>query len=292
MNRFCYFLLLFLQWQVGAFEMSQLPLSDFAAASFPKLHASCFIIVKKDTNLVVHEKNSCCLINTGTFDDWVLPKIENAHEFARQIGAKSTTFLESTSSFAGESKSTLYDMCLMCEHLKLRDIRFFKSAMSGVGCAFNFKNKNACEFVCILYGANSEKELLQDKQRIETWLEQFFVFDAAQKNDSISQIPVLYGVEPNVPFSYDGEKHLLLLSKKYPEQIHKVSRYRTLLRAPVAEGDELGVVMYQTNVFKNPISKIVKAKRPVKAISPFKRIPASFRYIVFGTTEKRNKSSE
>jgi D-alanyl-D-alanine carboxypeptidase len=269
--------------------MSQLPLSDSVNASFPKLHSSCFIIVSKDTDLVVHEKNSCRSINTGTFDDLVRLKVDDVHEFARQVGAKDTVFIESTNSSAGESKSTLYDMCLMCAQLKLSDTRLFKSAMSGIGCTFSFRNKNACEFICVLYGASSESALLQDRQRIEAWLEQFFVFDAAQKNGSTSQIPVLYGVEPNIPFRYDKEKHLLLLSKKYPGQVHKVSRYRTVLRAPVAKGDELGIVMYQTNIFKNPIPKIIKAQYPVKAISPLKRIFASFKYIVFGTTEGRKR---
>ena len=289
----------------ASFETSQLPLSDKVLKSFPSLKASCFIITNKNCNIVLHEKNSDKKISTGTFDEFVFSKnSEELNAYLSKIGIKNSNFVRNEHSFSGESKSTLYDMCcIFNDKLKSSEqkkiiknisevqICFFKSAMSGVGCAFRYKNNSSCDFICVLYGLSSEDSALKDAQNITKWLDQFFVFNASENGNLSIKIPVLYGHKEDIIFD-DYFDHFVILSKKYSKQVNRIFRYRTLVKAPVNFGDELGFIFYLTDIFKNPIVKVIKSRDQIEKSNGFKCIVDSILYIIFGPTAHQVKSKD
>lgn len=289
----------------ASFETSQLPLSDKLQKSFPSLNTSCFVISNTNCNIVVHERNSDKKINTGTFDEFVFSEdFQNLKMHLSKIGVKDSDFIKTENSFSGESKSTLHDMCCIfndklksskktefIKNISGMKICFFKSAMSGIGCAFKYKNKENCEFVCVLYGESCEENSLRDAKSIIKWLDQFFVFNALE-NESVSiKIPILYGSKNDISFDNSGDC-FVMLSKKHSKQVNKIFRYRTLMKAPVNFGDNLGFVLYLSDIFKNPIVKVIKSKDKIEKSNGFKCVIDSILYAIFGSTAYKVKSKD
>jgi D-alanyl-D-alanine carboxypeptidase len=302
--------------------MSQLPLSAHIKNSFPKnLKATCFIISNIETGIVLHEKNSKRKIHSGTFNNIVfvasVSKSENLtpqslndvrqlagdinisevmNNYAAKSGATDSNFF-GLSRYVEKSKTTLYDMCCIFENsyktIKTRqlfrnDIRgieicFFKSAMSGVGCAFSIKNKNGARFACILYGLLSEKDALNDAKLIAKWLDQFFIFQSAKKGDFIAEVPVFYGKQRQIKLEIN-EDHFLLMSEKYSTKIRKTERYVAKIAAPVKIGDDLGRIFYLTEVFENPVTKRINSRQSIMKGGKLQAITDTFYYVIFGTT--------
>jgi hypothetical protein len=306
----------------ACFKTEQLPLSEIIKKSFPKeLHATCFIISNTETDLVLHEKNSKYKIHSGTFNNIVfivsllkncnfaIQSLNDAELFAKDMnasevmnnyavksGATSSNFF-GLSQHVEKSKTTLYDMCcifknsyeiLKAKQLFQRDVRdfdicFFKSAMSGIGCAFSYKNKNEARFICVLYGLLSGKDALNDARLIVKWLDQFFVFQSAKKGDFIAEVPVFYGKQQQAKLEIN-ENHLLLLSKKYPAKVKRILKYISKIAAPIKFEDNLGRIFYLTEIFENPIVKQIKSNGSIKKGGKFKTIIDAFCYVIFGTT--------
>ena len=234
-----------------AFEKNQLPISDALEKTFPEIKSHCYIIVNIDTGLVLTERNSDKKIEGGTFCDI----------------------------YGGKRTTTLYSMS---KQIKYSEIRFFKSDMSGIGCAYRFKNENGANFVCVIYGEESEEDATDDVKKINTWLNQFYLYKL-NKNQCGMTIPILYGTPPYIcPAAL--EKDTILLSKTLPKCVNRVYRYRTLMKAPVKKGDKVGYVLYYTSIFKNPITTIMYAKQYVTKKSWYKCIYDSIKYIIFGSS--------
>ncbi|MDR2666864.1 MAG: hypothetical protein LBB34_01960 [Holosporales bacterium] len=302
--------------------MEQLPLSATVKNSFPKsLRATCFIISNIETGVVLHENNSKRKIHSGTFNNilFAVSISKNANfsfhslddmkqlannvnvsevmnNYAIESGATNSNFF-GLSQYVEKSKTTLYDMCcifknsyetIKAKQLLRNDIRdvdicFFKSPMSGVGCAFFIKNKNGAEFICVLYGLLSEKDALSDARLIAMWLEQFFVFQAAKKGDFIAEIPVFYGKQPKINLEIN-EDHLLLMSKKYQTKITRTIKHIAKIAAPINVDDEFGQIFYLTEIFENPVVKRIKSCQAVMKGSKLQTIIDAFYYVIFGTT--------
>lgn len=282
-------------WAI-AFETSQLPLSESLQKSFPKIKASCFIISNKKSGIIVNEKNSKFRIHSGSFNDIVFElakadfcektkgfdeaKIMN--DYAKRVGGKDSVFFD-VSSCNVENKTTLYDMCCIFENFNSKNICFFKSAMSGVGCGFHFKNHNDCEFSIVLYGLSTKEEAIEDIKSISSWLDQFFEYRVSKKGETFAKIPVFYGKSKIVDI-FLSDDHFLLLSKNLNDKIMKISRYRTMLHAPVDLNYQIGVIFYQTSVFQNPITKVVLSEKKVQKSCRFKTVLDSVFYVIFGSS--------
>ena len=230
-----------------AFSMSQLPLSDNVATTLPKINTNCYIIINLDTKLVLTEKNSKHIVDSGTF---------------RTI-------------YGGKENITLYEMSLLVTG---EGIKFFESPMSGVGCACKYKNKHGAMFLCLIYGEETQIEAYKDCAQIKEWLEQFYIYESSEKEDV--KIPVLYG---NSTISLTGytEKHFIM-SINLKRRIEKILRYRTIMKAPINKGAEVGYVMYYTGVFKNPVIEKIYCPVDIKKNRWFKCIYESVRYLIFG----------
>ncbi|MDR0942153.1 MAG: hypothetical protein LBM19_00855 [Holosporales bacterium] len=264
------------------FEASHLPLAGNISASFPKLKATCFIIANKETSLVLHEKNSRYKIHGGAFGDLI------------------------ASPYGDEEKTTLYDMCeafaesfdslrnkpKLLENINGVEICFFKSPMSGVGCAFKYKNKNSCGFFCALYGLSTKEEAINDAKSIANWLDQFFVFNASKQGELIAEVPVFCGEQNRIKLTI-SEDHNLLTSQNYSKQITKISRYRTAVAAPINEDDNLGAVFYATEIFQNPVVRQLTSDITIKKADVTKVVKDSFAYLIFGASyyEQKRKIS-
>jgi hypothetical protein len=234
-------------------ETSQLPISEMLRASFPKLKAPFFVIISKKANVVLHENSSSIRVSSSIFESDDL---------------------------------TLLDIC----KLSTRDILFFQSGIFN-GCAFKYKNKNSCEFHCALYGVFSKEDMSADIQAVSKWLDQFFIYIPAKKNELVAKIPVFYGDTNEMELRLNDD-HFVLLSERCNRNIVKVFRYRTALRAPVIADFQVGWAFYKTDVFQNWISKTIKSSTVIGKSGRFKAICDSFSYIIFGAPSDTNKEKE
>ncbi len=234
---------------VNAFETDQLPVSDEIAKTFPKLNSGCYIVVNIDTNIVVTSLNAEELIDTGTFRDvYDVPQ-----------------------------SASLYEMAT-----KFTDGRiFFQSEMSGNGVAIQYTNKHGANFIILVYGESTKENAITDLERIQAWLEQFYIYDIKQPEKRL-YIPVIYGEQSITKFNI-ATTQPILLSSQGSKKIEKVLRYRTILRAPVNANDEIGYILYYTDLFKNPIQKTIKAEYNIKKSSWFQCICDSVKYLIFGS---------
>ena len=260
--------------------MRQLPISDALASTFPQLKASCFIIVNPKTNLVVHERNSCQRISMGTFIN-VIGGDRNVDD---EDEAVSTLIEMSRFFYKSAIPNITKKICGM-------NICFFNSVMSGTGCAFLYKTPNSSEFICLMYGEESEATSLVDAKKICGWLDQFFEYKIPESHEEEINIPVIYGTRHSIHFT-EPSKQYILLSKKFSQRVNKIWRYRTIMKAPIGVGDELGYILYQTDIFKNPITKTINANENFEKAGWFKCICDSVMYLIFGSTMNISKKRE
>ena len=230
-----------------AFSTSQLPLSDEVAATLPKLNTNCYIIINLDTKLVLTEKNSKHIVDSGTF---------------RTI-------------YGGKKKMTLYEMSLLVTG---EGIKFFESPMSGVGCTYKYQTRHGAMFLCVIYGEATQIEAYTDCAKINKWLEQFYIYESSEKEDV--KIPVLYGTS-DISLNGYTKKHFII-STKLKSRVEKIYRYRTIMKAPINKDAEVGYVMYYTGVFKNPIIEKIYCPVYIKKNRWFKCIYDSVKYLIFG----------
>jgi hypothetical protein len=231
-------------------ETSQLPISETLRNSFPKLKSPFFVIINKKANVVLHENCFNTRVNAKMFDD---------------------------------DNITLLDIC----KLSTKDILFFQSGIFN-GCVFRYRNKNSCEFNCAIYGVFSKEDMSADIKAISKWLDQFFIYAPAKKNELIAKIPVFYG-ETNEMELRLTDDHFVLLSENYSKNIVKVFRYRATLRAPVLADSPVGWTFYKTDLFQNWITKTIKSSTAIDKSSRFKAIRDSFSYVIFGAPLSTNK---
>lgn len=234
---------------VNAFDAGQLPVSDKVAQTFPKVNSGCYIVVNIDTNIVVTSLNAEKRIDAGTFCD--IYDVKQA--------------------------TTLYEMVT-----KFTDERmFFQSEMSGNGVAIRHINKHGATFIILVYGEPTKENAITDLEQIQAWLEQFYIYDIKQSEKRL-YIPVIYGKQSVIKFNI-ATTQPILLSSHVSKKIEKVLRYRTILRAPVNANDEIGYILYYTDLFKNPIQKTIKAEYNIEKSSWFQCICDSVKYLIFGS---------
>jgi hypothetical protein len=156
------------------------------------------------------------------------------------------------------------------------------------GCAIKIKNANNEDFYCVLYGASSFKALEEDIENIKTWLVQFFTYKVSISGEKIAEIPVFYGEKDSCIASIK-EEHFVILSKYLNKNITKTSVYRTMLEAPVMSGENIGVVTYNTSIFKNNIIKYILTDEHIEKANKLKIILDSIAYIIFGSPYRKTK---
>ncbi|MDR0695681.1 MAG: hypothetical protein LBF56_02850 [Holosporales bacterium] len=217
------------------------------------------------------------------------------NEYARNCGAEMSIFSLASVSF-GSNMTTPYDMCcifdsslgaingtcLAQQAIPGGLVYFFKSVASGVGCAFTYTNKSSCKFLGILAGLSSERDALHDVGVISKWLDQFFIFCASRAGDRVADIPVLYGKRPQVEVVIPQDSQILM-AHGCSRHLLKIYRYRTILPAPVSTNDEIGIVIYVTEIFRNPLSKPIKPGANVARSDTFHTLLDSFTYVIYGT---------
>ncbi|MBQ9335452.1 MAG: hypothetical protein IJS10_02830 [Alphaproteobacteria bacterium] len=233
---------------VVAFSTSQLPLSDKVAATFPKINTNCYIIVNLDTKVVLTEKNSQHVVDSGTF---------------RTI-------------YGGQETITLYEMSLLATG---EGIKFFESPMSGVGCACKYKNKHGAMFLCLIYGEATQFEAYKDCAQVNKWLDQFYIYESSETEDV--KIPVLYGIR-NISKTGCAKKNFIM-SINLNNRINKIYRYRTIMKAPINKNEDIGYIMYYTVLFKNPIVTKIYNTEYIKKKIWFKCVYDSVKYLIFGS---------
>lgn len=263
-----------------AYEFSHLPISKELERTFPEIHATCFIISQFQEDLTIHEKDSKKELNSMTFEKFIA-----RYDEIRPKGKSNLRDMIKTFESALTSNKELYDDLEEFSGLKLYRI---ESDGSNAGCCFYYKNPNGIIFIGIIYGLSIE-ELISDVLKIKAWLDQFFEVNASNKNSKEIKIPILYGCQHEI--NLGAISHKILMSNKLPKKIEKIIRYRTIVRAPVNIGDDLGVVFYCIDLFQNPIVKVIRSKREIKQATWFKCIYDSFLYLIFGPTTHVKKGS-
>lgn len=148
----CLYLLFSLYLNCFSYSYDHLPLCQKLQMSFPELKATCFIIVSKEPNIILHEKNSFYNIR---FDD-------------------------------NKKKKSLCD--LVSEYSNFNS----DSRISGMTFVFEYTNKYKCVFKIALSGINTVEQFQEDQRKIFDWLDQFFTFKVCSKNELLAKIPVIY----------------------------------------------------------------------------------------------------
>ncbi len=146
-------LLLFPYLKCFSYSYEHLPLCRKLQISFPKLNATCFIIVNQKPNIILHENNSSYNIR---FDD-------------------------------NTKKKSL--CALVYQYTTLNSV----SQISGMTFVFAYTNKYKCVFKIALSGINTIEQFQEDQRKIFDWLDQFFIFKVCGKDEFLAQIPVIYG---------------------------------------------------------------------------------------------------
>lgn len=253
---------------------------------FPKLNASCFIIANLDCSIILSELNSNKRIHTGTFDDIIFSSKVDLENLKKENNPS-----------LGNNKLTLYEMNNILFHiLKHKQYNFqihhgktsifiIKSAMSGYGCVFSYKNNG--NYIGIIYGCNTEDNVLEDIKNITNWLNQFYILDISYIDQNLTEVPLLYGEEKTIKLIEQTPK--ILMSKFCSGKIERTYHYKTIASAPIKDGDVLGTVFYFSEVFKNPIKIPLIAIKSIKKSSLFNRIIDTIRYIIFGASNSKNQ---
>lgn len=275
-------------FSVRAFDTNQLPLSDKIKESFPKLNASCFIIANLDCYMIINELNSDKRIHTGTFDDILGESKLNLEHY---------TLKKQENSLLGNNKLTLFEMNDILAYILTHSlyhlqsynsnltVSIIKSAMSGYGCVFHYQYKG--EYIGILYGCNSQEEVLDDIKKLTYWLNQFYVQDISDLNQNFIEIPLLYGKEKTIKLAQQKQK--ILMSKFISGKIERTYHYKTISKAPVRKDDVLGTVFFSYELFKNPVSMPLVATKSIKKSNIFNRIIDTIQYIIFGANNSKSK---
>jgi hypothetical protein len=211
------------------------------------------------------------------------------NEYFKNYGAENTLI--------HENKTTLYDLCCMFWELYdflrnyncvgVLDNIYDNSCLlfitiRGFNCAVKIKNKHNEEFTCILQGANSIEQLKEDIEQIKQWLNQFFTYRVTHAGDKIATIPVFYGKE-NIYDIEINQDHYIILSRRLHTNIKKVCIYKSMLQAPIESGINLGVITYDTSIFKKAVIKYILTNKAIHKGNRLKVIVDSIFYIIFGT---------
>ncbi|MDR1034834.1 MAG: hypothetical protein LBL32_02780 [Holosporales bacterium] len=228
------------------FATYQLPLSEALQKTFPAINSQIFIIVNLESRVVLHGKN-----------------------FGRE----------------SQDKESLYDICVNVEDDLLskpddRRIIIFQDR-DGYGCIFCYKNPDSCTFLCVFGRAKSRQNIVRDINFIRNWLDQFYLYEVSRRGELIATIPVLYGKVTAIPVVL-SKRQLILLSKNCDDNVTKTSRYRTIVAAPIRDGDIVGLIFYGTSTFQNVLSQDLKASTTVEKTNIARILFDSIRYLIFG----------
>ena len=295
------------------FATDQLPLSRELQKSFPNIKAVSFMIANKEAEIVLHEKNSKEKINGGTFNDLVFlaskkyyqeptGEIELMQIYSKKCKANDTQYSKLSKT---DHKTTLYDICCIFDEIShdlgqyskiIKDVSntkyfSFHSALYSFGCVFKYKNKFNCEFISTLYGYNSEKELLEDIEKITTWLDQFFLYKVSEKNEVFARIPLFFAEINYIELKLKND-HFVLISKRSNKNILKTKKYKTMMGAPIVINTNVGFIFYKTSTFENSTIKPVNIEKKIEKGSRFKVICDSICYIIFGSPFGAGKKEE
>lgn len=293
-----------------AFDYFQLPLSDKLINTFPQLKAKHFLIVQPDLKIVIHEKNSLTKLRCGSFSSFILAVAilnKNKHYLSRknlqfykkslmekfliQINETVQMYTDIASYAYGPSIS-LHNICKIFSasyyQLKLRsnllkringiNCFLFHSDKNGSGCVFRYVNTNQCSFDCVILGLEDKNEIINDINKICSWLNKFKLTNIVCKPQLIN-IDIFY-----------GKKHFLklktppitILTTNYNSQILRTVRYLIRAKAPIFPNDKMGYVFYQTDIFSNPIRKKILAGEKIEKGNYFNNILDSIYYIIYG----------
>ena len=306
--------IIFLCTKSLSFETYQLPLSKWLQKSFPKLNSPNFIIANTQLNIVLHESNSNILLRCGTFSDLIfacamkykfgrklqilslssIKKFPNninkkliIDSFLMKFGIILPKFTDITLYSDGELIS-LYDMCnIFRNSFSILSKSFFdescfkfKSKTNGNGNAFKFINKNGCEFICILFGAQTEENIEQDMRVLCQWLDIFLIKKLKNSYKLFTKIPVFYGTKNYLPVVLNNSENMLCVSN-HKDQIARTIRYKMRVTAPIKPLDQIGWIFYKTSIFDNPIKKNIFANTKIDSSSAIKSILDSISFIIY-----------
>ena len=136
-------------------------------------------------------------------------------------------------------------------------------------------NKNGVNFLVIV--DNNAVKL----DNIRKWLEQFYKKKIDHSNVHIT-IPVIYGNARTLLIQPDAST--LLLTIKETSEIKILYRYKIIVKAPITKNDEIGYIVYNTSIYKNPIIKQLSAGCNIKTTTWIQCIRDSFYYLLFGSS--------
>lgn len=230
-----------------SYSYEHLPLCESLQLSFPKINATCFIIVNQESNIILNEKNSSYKI---LFND-------NKH------------------------KKSLHDIVSSCDNFTST------SQVSGMTFVFSYKNKYGIIFKIALSGINTDELFEEDRNNISEWLDQFFLFKVCKKNAMLAKIPVIYGKNLNNIDMVSNEDIFTILSAKQNNKIVKTVIYKSVISAPFNENTSIGSVALSTKTFVNPFTVDIKTTGSDKRAGKCKVLMDSIRCLIFGPSFNR-----
>lgn len=133
----------------------------------------------------------------------------------------------------------------------------------------------------VMTGLSSNKERAEETEGLITWgFANFENYTFFNKNRIMAEIPVWYGVTPNVQ-AVVPESIVKTIKKSAKNKYSAKVVYDQPLKAPVLKGDKVGELFIEydgTVVQKVPLL----AKNDVAKIGPFSRFLSNLKYFVFG----------
>ena len=136
-------------------------------------------------------------------------------------------------------------------------------------------NKNGVKFLLNVDNAN------EDIKPIMHWLEQFYTTRLNTRRFSI-KIPIIYGNARTI--EQTTTQSTLLLTKNEKSEIQIIYRYKTIIKAPINNNDEIGYIVYRVPIYKQPIIKPILAGYNIQKSNWIQCINDSIHYLLFGSS--------
>lgn len=135
--------------------------------------------------------------------------------------------------------------------------------------------------ISVMSGLSSNKERSEEAERIMNWgFREFDNYKVLKQGQKITELPVWFGNKKSVDLLVN-EDLTVAVKKNKAEKIKLVAVYDKPVKAPIKQGDKLGVVKVEI-----PGREIIEvpliANQDVKKLGWFGRIAENIKYILFG----------
>ncbi|MBE6447786.1 MAG: D-alanyl-D-alanine carboxypeptidase [Alphaproteobacteria bacterium] len=149
-------------------------------------------------------------------------------------------------------------------------------------CLTASAKKDGRRLIGVMTGLNSNKERSEEAERIMSWgFREFNNYKLLNKGHKVADIPVWYGVQPDVSMVV-SEDVVRTLKRNQKNDVKLKASYDKPVKAPVKKGQQLGVV--KVEIPNQPTVEIpLIAAADVAEVGLFGRIRKNISYLLLGS---------